>query len=377
MKIINKINSNSPYRPDIDGLRALAVVAVIINHFNKELLQSGFLGVDIFFVISGFVITSSLAVKKSANFNEFIISFYQRRLKRLIPALICFVLITSILVSLFNPTPFFELAVGFSSLFGFSNFLLYFKSTDYFATSTLFNPFTHTWSLGVEEQFYLLFPLLIWFTGFSKKNHNSTRNMIMVLTPITIISLFLFLFFYENNHPAAYFLMPNRFWEMSLGSLIFLLQRYEILALKKISKISPNLILFLLILSLFIPVIYAKFSTLLVVFLTLLLIITLNKGSFSYKILTKNNVVYIGLISYSLYLWHWGILALSRNTIGIYWWTWPFQVLLIILCSVISYEYIEKKFKKFKFQSTRLISTFDFIKVIILSALLITFLAAA
>ena len=78
MKIINKINSNPFYRPDIDGLRAVAVIAVIINHFNKELLQSGYLGVDIFFVISGFVITSSLAVRKSSNFNEFIITFYQR-----------------------------------------------------------------------------------------------------------------------------------------------------------------------------------------------------------------------------------------------------------------------------------------------------------
>ena len=90
MKTINKINSNPFYRADIDGLRAVAVVAVIINHFNKELLQSGYLGVDIFFVISGFVITSSLAFRKSSNFNEFIISFYQRRLKRLIPALIFF-----------------------------------------------------------------------------------------------------------------------------------------------------------------------------------------------------------------------------------------------------------------------------------------------
>ena len=190
MKIINEINSNPFYRPDIDGLRAIAVVAVIINHFDKELIQSGFLGVDIFFVISGFVITSSLAVRKSSNFNEFIISFYQRRLKRLIPALIFFVLITSILISFFISKPFFDLAVGFSSLFGFSNVLLFIQSTDYFATSTLFNPFTHTWSLGVEEQFYLFFPLIIWFTGFSRKFKNSTRNMILVLTPLTIISLF-------------------------------------------------------------------------------------------------------------------------------------------------------------------------------------------
>ena len=372
MRKANNIQSSATYRPEIDGLRAIAVIAVIINHFNKEILPSGYLGVDIFFVISGFVITSSLAVRQSLNFNDFIIGFYQRRLKRLIPALICFVVITSLLTTLFASNPFFKLALGFSSLFGFSNLLLFFKSTDYFATSTLFNPFTHTWSLGVEEQFYLFFPLIIWFTGFSKKVRKSTRNLIMVLLPLTIISLFSYLIFYENNHPAAYFLMPNRFWEMSFGSLIFLFQGDNSLIRKKISNLSPEIILFLLIASLFIPMSYGRISSLLVVILTSLLIITLKKGNLAYKILTKKNIVYIGLISYSLYLWHWGILAISRNTIGIYWWSWPFQVILIVLFSILSYEYVEKKFKKYKFKSNRLFSTFDFLRVILLSAFLIT-----
>jgi peptidoglycan/LPS O-acetylase OafA/YrhL len=142
------------YRPEIDGLRAFAVVAVIINHFNKQLLPNGFLGVDIFFVISGYVITSSLAGRGASTFFEFVKGFYARRIKRLLPALALFVLITSVLICLFNPEPSMSLAVGWQSLFGMSNINLYQTATDYFAPSSELNPFTHTWSLGVEEQFY-------------------------------------------------------------------------------------------------------------------------------------------------------------------------------------------------------------------------------
>ena len=101
----NNISATNPYRPEIDGLRAFAVVAVIINHFNKEILPNGYLGVDIFFVISGFVITSSLYMRPSKNFKDFISGFYERRIKRLVPALCLFILITSITICFFNPEP--------------------------------------------------------------------------------------------------------------------------------------------------------------------------------------------------------------------------------------------------------------------------------
>lgn len=148
--------SKSKYRPEIDGLRAFAVIAVIINHFNKDILPGGYLGVDIFFVISGYVITSSLYDRKSKDFKDFLTGFYERRLKRLIPALLVFVLITSILICLFNSNPGLSLQTGLTSLFGLSNLYLLRKSTDYFAQSTELNVFTHTWSLGVEEQFLSL-----------------------------------------------------------------------------------------------------------------------------------------------------------------------------------------------------------------------------
>ena len=218
----NNLSAKSRYRPEIDGLRAFAVIAVIINHFNKEILPNGYLGVDIFFVISGFVITSSLYQRPSKNFKDFIIGFYERRIKRLVPALSVFVLIMSIAICLFNPSSDTSLKTGLTSLFGLSNIYLFKESTDYFAQSTELNVFTHTWSLGVEEQFYILFPFLIWFSGFGRQTKNAARNLFVIVGALTIASLIAFLYLYQTNQPSAYFLMPTRFWEMASGCLLFI-----------------------------------------------------------------------------------------------------------------------------------------------------------
>ena len=140
----NNSSIQSLYRPEIDGLRAFAVIAVIINHFNKEILPNGYLGVDIFFVISGFVITSSIHNRPSNNFKEFIFGFYERRIKRLIPALSLFVLFMSFAICFFNPNPIPSLKTGMASLFGLSNIYLINQSIDYFAESTELNVITHT-----------------------------------------------------------------------------------------------------------------------------------------------------------------------------------------------------------------------------------------
>ena len=154
---------NSPYsayQPEIEGLRALAVVAVIINHFNKDILPGGYLGVDIFFIISGYVISLSMMNRITKNFSEFFMEFYVRRIKRLLPALVVCVVITSLIVCLVDPNPKISVKTGIASLFGLSNLYLLGQATDYFSPSAEMNVFTQTWSLGVEEQFYLLFPAL-------------------------------------------------------------------------------------------------------------------------------------------------------------------------------------------------------------------------
>ena len=338
--------SKHGYRPEIDGLRAFAVVAVIINHFNKDLLPGGYLGVDIFFVISGFVITSSLAGRESKNFLDFLSGFYERRIRRLVPALVIFVLITSVLISLFNPEPGVVLGTGWRSLFGISNINLYQASTDYFAQSTELNPFTHTWSLGVEEQFYLLFPFLIWFSGFAQQTLNGSRNLFSWVGVMTIASLIGFIYLYQVNQPAAYFLMPTRFWEMAAGCLLFigLLKRASIK--QAVENFPPLLVVATLVGLMFLPVSAAVPATIGVVVLSAILITCLKKGTFAYQFFTLQKVVYIGLISYSLYLWHWTVLSISRWTIGVYWWTIPFQIAIMLVLAIVSHRWIEIPFRK-------------------------------
>ena len=334
------------YRPEIDGLRAFAVIAVIINHFNKGILPGGYLGVDIFFVISGYVITSSLFRRPSKDFKDFISGFYERRIKRLVPALSVFVLITSIAICLFNPSPGTSLKTGLTSLFGLSNIFLYINSTDYFAQSTELNVFTHTWSLGVEEQFYILFPFLIWFSGFGRQTKNGTRNLFLIVGALTITSLIGFIYFYQTNQPAAYFLMPPRFWEMAAGCLIFVGFQKRASIEQSLERVPPLLVLALIVAVMYLPMAFATASTIAVVALSSILIASLKKQTAAFKVFTNPKVVYIGLISYSLYLWHWGVLSISRWTIGIHWWSVPIQVALMLGLAFASYRWIETPLRK-------------------------------
>ncbi|MBW4480961.1 MAG: acyltransferase [Tildeniella torsiva UHER 1998/13D] len=343
----------SSYRPEIDGLRAVAVIAVIINHFNKNWLPSGYLGVDIFFVISGFVITSSLANRHNKSLSDFLLSFYSRRIKRLVPALVLFVITTSILICLFNSIPKSSLQTGMASLFGLSNLYLLEQSTNYFASSTELNAFTHTWSLGVEEQFYFLFPFLVWFTGFGRLTTSGEKNLLWVTGSLSVVSLISFVFLYQIDQASAYFLMPTRFWELGLGCILFLgLKSYNVFS-RNIQTAPSLLVIFGIISILFTPLRYAIPATVVVVLLTVVLIACLRPGTAGYYFFTQKQVVYIGLISYPLYLWHWGVLALSRWTIGVHWWSIPFQVALMLLLATTSYRYVETPLRHAEWSAIR------------------------
>ena len=262
------LSKPSRYRPEIDGLRAFAVVAVIINHFNKNILPGGYLGVDIFFVISGYVITSSLFGRPSKDFKDFISGFYERRIKRLVPALSVFVLVTSIAICLFNPSPGLSLRTGLTSLFGLSNLYLLKQATDYFAQSTELNVFTHTWSLGVEEQFYILFPFMIWFSGFGRQTKYSSRNLFLIVGAFATISLIIFFYLYPINQSAAYFLMPSRFWEMAAGCLTFITFQEKKSIEKFLGKIPPLIVLTLIIGIMYFPLLGGRQATFAIVFLS-------------------------------------------------------------------------------------------------------------
>ena len=186
--MIDNIETNQTYRKEIDGIRALAVLAVCIYHLNSNVLPSGFLGVDMFFVISGYVITSSLMRDRNKNILSFLACFYERRIRRIFPALIFYIITFSILISFFNPYPGISLWTGITSLLGVSNYFLIQKAGDYFAEPNNLNVFLNTWSLGVEEQFYLFFPLIFWFSGIAKK----TKKGVSIFFFINLLSFYNF-----------------------------------------------------------------------------------------------------------------------------------------------------------------------------------------
>ena len=180
-------------------------------------------------------------------------------------------------------------------------------SDGYFTPSSNLNPFTHTWSLSVEEQFYLFYPLLVWFTGYSRNKKNSFLFLSIILLILSIASLSLFVYYYPKNQNAAYFLMPNRFWEMSAGCLTFIAISKKIKIIEYVKNLNSNYIFIILISSFFIPLKSAIFATLSIVLLTILIIISIKSEDFIYCLLTNKYILRIGLLSYS------SILALGHN----------------------------------------------------------------
>ncbi len=346
-----QIGRKVAYRPEIDGLRAIAVMAVILNHMNKGFIPSGYLGVDIFFVISGYVITKSLLARTEANFKTFLLEFYARRIRRLLPAMAVFVVVTAILTCLFNPVPAASLSTGLAALFGASNLWLIKTSTDYFAASTELNTFTHTWSLGVEEQFYLLFPVIVWFTGATRGRLLGVRTLTIIMSTLMLISLISFIVLSRASPVVSYFSMPTRFWQMGAGCMLCLAGMNEGVKARIFDRIPPILPLIATIATLFIG--FKVKSTLAVVVFVFLLLASLRPKTLVYQLLTLPPIRAIGLMSYSIYLWHWTVLAISRWTVGIHAWTIPWQLALIMGLGAISYQCVENPIRLSVWARTR------------------------
>ena len=219
----------SSYRRDIDGLRAVAVVAVIVHHYFLELLPSGFLGVDVFFVISGYVITQSLVKIEAGSLAGYLAVFYSRRVRRLMPALLFCVAVTSTAFLLLASEPPEEVfRTGALALLGLSNLYLANSANDYFSLATQLNPFTQTWSLSVEEQFYLLYPPLLAFVGLAcRPRAGAATGAQKSLFVLSCISLLLYLYLQQRNTPLAFYMMPARFWELCAGGMLYLAAREQ------------------------------------------------------------------------------------------------------------------------------------------------------
>ena len=348
----------SSYRPEIDGLRAVAVLAVIAFHFNEHLLPSGFLGVDVFFVISGFVITASLARHQEPDWRPFLLGFYARRVKRLMPLLMTCVLLTT-LVGAFVISPGSDefkdtWKTGIAALFGVGNITLQAQQSDYFATATALNPFTHTWSLGVEEQFYLLFPILVSASGFSRHRAGAGRRLGLALALLSLASLVGWIVMNGRDPGWTFYFFPVRFWELAAGALAFLAwrSRPEALAGRGFPLPAPAFLVAALLGLLVLPRSFATWATVAVVLVTALLLMQLTPGQSTQRLLGAGPLRYIGLISYALYLWHWSVLSLSAWTVGIEARTVPFQLGLILLLSVVSHHAIEKPLRAARWGGT-------------------------
>ena len=333
------INKN-PYRTDIDGLRAVAVVAVIASHLPEKFLPSGFLGVDVFFAISGFVVTGSLLRQRRTGLVQLYIGFLARRVKRLIPALSLCVAVTGLVVLATDPFPRHSIHTGIAALFGFGNVLLFFFELDYFSPSSIFNAFTHTWSLGVEEQFYVVFPMFAWLFYF-RLGGDSFKALGIAMVVGGLVSAALFVGLYPEHQAAAFFLMPSRIWELGIGSLVFLASRrpQSERMRKTLGYLSP-FVLVALIICFLAPEQLAVPATLAAVGLTGLLLAT-DQRSLAARVLMLPPVVYIGKISYSLYLWHWPIIALGPIVLATSWRSSALYVVATAIAAIISYHLVE------------------------------------
>ncbi|EOF9388399.1 acyltransferase family protein [Neisseria gonorrhoeae] len=313
------------YRPEIDGLRAVAVLSVIIFHLNNRWLPGGFLGVDIFFVISGFLITN-IILSEIQNGSFSFRDFYTRRIKRIYPAFIAAVSLASVIASqifLYEDFNQMRKTIELSTVF-LSNIYLGFR-LGYFDLSADENPVLHIWSLAVEEQYYLLYPLLLIFCCKKTKSLRALRHISIILFLILTATSFLPAAFYTDilNQPNTYYLSTLRFPELLVGSLLAVYGQTQngrrqtengkrqllsllcfgalLVCLFVIDKHDP-----------FIPGI----TLLLPCLLTALLIRSMQYGTLPTRILSASPIVFVGKISYSLYLYHWIFISFAHYITG-------------------------------------------------------------
>ncbi|MDX9700733.1 MAG: acyltransferase family protein, partial [Rhodocyclaceae bacterium] len=353
--------SHTPhFRSDIEGMRAIAILMVIGAHFSIPGLAAGFIGVDIFFVLSGFLITGILVREYNQNQRLDLPRFYANRLRRLFPALATMLVLSSLAAAYILPATqhIAHSKAAVMAALWLSNIHFTFADVDYFAAETSSNAFVHTWSLGVEEQFYLLWPLLILSALVLPASKGRTRPLWIMLAGIAILSLLACLHVAKTHPIFAFYMMPTRAWQFAAGGMVWLLSQQHITT--SISARSGSLVAVLLLLPAMLLIgpntTYPGLLALLPTLATCALLWTGHcKQSPSHKVLSVPLMQWIGRVSYSWYLWHWPVLILGEylmpirghfpNTLG--------AIALSLLLAVITHHVIENPIRFGKIKQAR------------------------
>ena len=367
------------YRSEIDGLRAISVFAVIFYHanfliFDHEIFQGGFIGVDIFFVISGYLITTLILREIFFNNDFSIIRFYIRRVRRIIPVLFIVILVCiPCAYFIFLPSSLIDFLKSALSSLGFvSNYYFHHTGLIYGGPDSSLKPLLHTWSLSVEEQFYIIFPILLIFV-----NKFLRSNMLKIFILFFLIS-FITTQIISTSHPLYNFYFINvRIWELLAGSIIAYLE-IKRLGFKKnvVTSFLPFFGLVLILFSIFFlndKMSLPSFYSFPAVLGTCLIIFFSNKDNLIFKILSLKFIVFMGLISYSLYLWHYPLFSFYNY---VYFSNESFliKILIIILSiilSILSYYFIEKPFRNKNIINNK--KLLIFVSTLFLATIILTF----
>ena len=336
------------YRPDIDGLRAVAVVSVLFYHLDFSVFSGGFTGVDIFFVISGYLITSIIVKELAAKRFSFAV-FYERRIRRILPAyffLLVFTTLGGYLIYAPETMNQYGRAMRYSLVF-ISN-LLFAREVDYFDKSFNDSPLLHTWTLSVEEQYYLIWPLILLLAGRYLFHRNFKSFFILLITGSLAISEILTFILPK----LSFYMIYSRAWEFGAGAFIAL-PAIPVLQSKKIVEIMSAIGFGAILVSIFLLHDTLRFPGLTATFSVIGTALIIYSGKhhhrcFIHRMLSIQPLLFIGLISYSLYLWHWPIITFTkyylRRDLHLN------EVFLIILVSLfvayVSYRFVETPFRK-------------------------------
>jgi peptidoglycan/LPS O-acetylase OafA/YrhL len=336
------------YRPEIDGLRAVAVVPVILFHADVPGFGGGFIGVDVFFVVSGYLITTICHSEMGAGQFSFL-RFYERRARRILPALFLVMAATIPFAWLWLlPMDMVSLSKSLIAVSWFSSNFLFWKESGYFDAATPLKPLLHTWSLAIEEQFYVIFPLLLFWAERRRK------AILPALAMVTVVSLTLAQIVSPRHQSEAFYLLHTRAWELAIGAMLAIGQK-RITAFFETrpalqATVSASGLLFIVaavfLLNGELP--YPSFYTLLPTAGAAMFLATASQRDFAGRLLSRKPFVLTGMVSYSAYLWHQPIFALARQQgyeePGLA--TFALLILLTGVLAILSWRFVEKPFRE-------------------------------